>query len=565
MSHKQQEILFATNNGLVANSGGSTKLAQGVFGIVDKGGVNTKDGIPLTNTFSATPADRMFELRLGVSPSVATMNRSNKAYASRPFMLSEIADISVYAPSLKSSVDEFWIGYDGVNEDTAIVLENGQTAAFDITLSGQGIGFLGYPDGKITTKFYITAPTEGDVNMAELIEDAVDRYNKTTLVGGVPVKNYVEVTPINSTNPETATGTAYNLYTLTVPMDGTNANIGQVLAQYPTLDVKVDGSIGGQTTFAVAKTGAAPTAFNVVTTTITLDCGEYDEATNTTTTIAWVLDDTCTAVPKTYTLQLADDECGENRLAEVQARYPELTITAVVQEEGEGEDPDITSVNCQTVYSTTVLSDFVCEECSPIIRGLFDSEAPEPFNFVNWVEEKPVYNPTALMGIRVKGKKTEFVGDEYMRGSIPFVYDFVRLNVAAGYPMTLSENINSRKEPFSVKLISVGSRPESLGMDYYDFEERTRVYMTGEQSQPENLYRQRVLGMESMLKPMAQYVNYVIEIRPERFAQSFSSMKKEPIRYSIIAEVGKHKQLETLVNALATAAGLPTVQAYGGA
>lgn len=551
MSHKPQELLFATNNGLVQISGGSTKLAQGVFGIVDKGAPNTKDGIPVVNTFPTAPADRMFELRLGVSPAEATKNRSNKPYSSRPFTLGEIADISVSAPSLKSSVDEFWIGYDGVNEDTAIQLENGETAAFDITMSGQGIGFLGYPDGMITTKFYITAPNEGDVNMAELIEDAVARYNNTTLVGGVPVTNYVEVTPINSTNVA-AEGTEFNLYTLNVPVDGTNANIGQVLAQYPELDVKVDGSIGGQTTFVVAKEGAAPTAFDVVITTLVLDCDEYVSSSDATTTIAWVLSDTCTAVEKTYTLQVADDECGENKLEEIQARYEDLTITA-------GE-----SVNCQTVYTTTVMSDFVCEECSPIIRGLYETEAPEPFNFVNWVAETPEYDPTALMGIRVKGKKTEFVGDEYMRGTIPFLYDFVRINVAGGYPTTLSENFESRKEPYPVKLISIGSRPESLGMDYYDFEDRTRVYMTGEQPRLDNMYRQRALGLESMLKPMAQYVNYAIEIRPERFAQSFSSMKKEPIRYCIIAEVGKHKQLEALVNSLATAAGLPTVQAYGG-
>lgn len=644
MSHKPQELLFATNNGLVAVSGGSTKLAQGVFGIVDKGATNTKDGIPVVNTFPTTPVDRMFELRLGVSPSEATKNRSNKPYASRPFTLREIADISVSAPSLKSSVDEFWIGYDGINADTAIQLENGETAVFDITMSGQGVGFLGYPDGTITTKFYVTAPSEGDVNMAQIIEDAIASYNKTTLVGGVPVSNYVEVTPINSTNVD-AEGTAFNLYTLNVPVDGTNANIAQVLAQYPTLDVKVDGSIGGQTTFVVAKTGAAPTAFNVVTTTLTLDCGEYVSSANSTTSISWVLTDTCTAVEKTYRLQLADDECGENKLAEVQARYPELTIAVdgdserrvtltgtsgtanvavggvnylatfatdltttaanfvtthaaaistatgatvtssgaliVIKDETTGfptvtitnatgnlagtvSDIAAVSTNCQTVYTTTVMSDFVCEECSPIIRGLYETEAPAPFDFVNWVAEPTVYDPSALMGIRVKGKKTEFVGDEYMRGSIPFVYDFVRINVAGGYPMVLSENFESRREPYPVKLISIGSRPESLGMDYYDFEDRTRVYMTGEQPRLNNLYRQRVLGLESMLKPMAQYVNYTIEIRPERFAQSFSSMKKEPIRYCIIAEVGKHKQLEALVNSLATAAGLPTVQAYGG-
>jgi len=43
--------------------------------------------------------------------------------------------------------------------------------------------------------------------------------------------------------------------------------------------------------------------------------------------IAWVLGDTCYATTKTFEITVADDECGNARLAELQASFPNLTIT----------------------------------------------------------------------------------------------------------------------------------------------------------------------------------------------------------------------------------------------
>lgn len=42
--------------------------------------------------------------------------------------------------------------------------------------------------------------------------------------------------------------------------------------------------------------------------------------------IAWVLGNTCYATTKTFELTVADDDCGNTRLAEIQSAYPNLTI-----------------------------------------------------------------------------------------------------------------------------------------------------------------------------------------------------------------------------------------------
>lgn len=62
-----------------------------------------------------------------------------------------------------------------------------------------------------------------------------------------------------------------------------------------------------------------------------------------TTLIEWTVGDTCNAIEETYSIVLPDNECGENRLTELQLVYPSLEIT-VAQEN---------SVNSQRVVTLT--------------------------------------------------------------------------------------------------------------------------------------------------------------------------------------------------------------------
>lgn len=552
MSHKPQEILFVTNDGLVMNNGYSNKLPKGVIALAEKGGENTKDGLPLVDTPS-TEKNKKFEIRLGIADRAVSRSHSNKAWSSRSFELKDIVDIKVSAPSLLSSVDEVWLGYDGINEDSAIVLKQGETAIVEINLEGDGLGVLGYEDSKLTIKEYIVAPTEGEFTMQQLVEEVVARINKRKVNGGVPLTNFIEVTPINSNNTE-VTGTEFNLYELNIPFLGTSNNIAQVKAQYPDFDVKFEGEINGVSKFYVAVEGeTVPNAFNLVATTATMDCDETLNVDTTQTQFTWTLLETCVATQRAYTLQLPDDECGENKLEELQAYYPELTISIVE------------SKNCQTVYSTTVLTNFVCEECSPMLRDIFTAEAPEPFEFTAWKADQSAYDATALMGIRVKGKEFIVAGGEEFRDSLPMFHNFVKVSVSGGYPFAQYKNFgeyNGEQGYMKITWISRGSRPEALGMDYFSREEKTRAYYTLTQRLCDNHFGNTMLGNESLLKPLAQYVMYTVQIRREYYAQSFSQTNVEHFRYNILVEVGKHNAVEAFVNRLATAAGLPTVQAY---
>lgn len=556
-SHAPQTILFVTNEGSVMSNGYSTRLAKGQFGIVDKGATPSALGMAVVNTFPATPKDRLFELKLGIAPLTPTRSQSNKAYSSMPFKLSEIVDIKVNAPKLGVSVDEFIIGYDGINWDTALTLQPGDNEVIDITLAGEAIGMLGYPEAKVTVKLYLEAPNAipgqmVSVNMHKIVEEGVARLKQVTLLGGVPITEYIDITPVNSQNPGSVSGTAYTFSSLKVQDAGNASALGLVQAQYPAHVVKREDYKGGISEYVIlAPSSTSLAEFAQTISSQDSDCAGSPDCTDVTTNIAWTAGATGTAIEKTFTLQLADDKCGDNKLAALQAAYPDLVITA-------GQ-----SQACQTVYTTTVFSNIVSEECSPILRDLFSAEAPAPYEFVNWEAAPVQYNGMSSMGIHLKGKVNIFAGSEEYRDELPFVYSSTRISIANAAPGLVSESFKMGSNGrFNVKVLSIATEPEAVGGQFYDLEERTRVYFENRQRLAGNNYGKLVLGQESHLKPTVQYVDYSIRIRTNRFAQSFSGEVVENIDYHILVDACKYEGVEALINSLATAAGLPTVQAY---
>lgn len=650
LSQREQTLLFPTIKGLAMTSGYSTRLAKGQFGIIDKGADPTSLGSVVTTTFPTSPKNRLFELKLGAADLNVNRSQSNKAWSSVPFKLSEVVDISVTAPSLKVSVDSFILGYDGINDDSAIVLKNGDNEVIDITLSGEAIGMLGYSNSTVTVQLYLSAPLGDEAfTMHEIIENAVKEFKNIKLLGDVPITNYIKINPVNSENPASITGKDYTFYTLKIKDDGRFSDLALVQAQYPTQVVKkLDHDIDGYTTYVILAE-AGTTLADYTATDVTLkdaDCDGVPEVTSSSVDTAWVAGDTCTAVQKNYTIQLADDDCGSNKLAKLQAVYPELTIlvdtpnqsqtitltgtsgtanvtiggvdylatfasdlattqanfvtahkTAIESATGgtfTGTGATLTLVapstgfpiisvtnvtgdlagtvaavvgsgtattgGCQTVYNTKVFTEVVCEECDPILRDLFIAEAPHDFEFVSWVEEPTVYSETAKMGIKVEGLYNIFAGSEEYRDDVPHIYSSTRISIANDAPGYVNENYNAGTNGrFKVKVLSIASEPEGLGMDLFALENYSRAFFTGTDRHEGNNYARYILGEESHLSPLKRYIQYMITIDTKRYAQSTDD---SIIRYIVAVEVGRQATVETVINALATAVKLPTVSAY---
>ena len=59
----------------------------------------------------------------------------------------------------------------------------------------------------------------------------------------------------------------------------------------------------------------------------------------------------------------------------------------------------------------------------------------------------------------------------------------------------------------------------------------------------------------------AQYVQYTLQVRHKGLTQGFAAENVENINYDVFVELGKHKDVENLLNNIAANAGKKTVKA----
>lgn len=599
-SHKAWDRHLITNEGLVMDKGFSTRLAKGQIGIFDMSAENqTKLGNPAIADFTGQPADRKFEIKVGIHDNGLGRSQTNKSMTSIPFTLGGVQGLSVSVPDITEKVfDEWIVGYNG-KPGTELTFNAGETTELSILLSGEPMGILGYFNSELELKMQFTAPNDvADVNNEKIVMEAIKAVMDTEYMGQYPVGELLEILPINSTNLTTVTGTSHVLLDLAVEDLGDSGALGEVQAAYPGAVVKRTDRKGLVSTYTILVEGgdvdvaatdivegnsyaiktAGTTDFTLIgaadntvgtqfvatgtgTGTGTVDAiGAVDysyDVDGTTIVKSWTTVEQGTATTETYTIRLADKDGTTSRLAELQAAYPELTIVEVA----ESYSPAL----CQRDYSTTVATNVVFEECDPAFRGLFESEAPRTYDFVDWDGEVVTYDPAALMGIKFKGKDvTLSPNGEALRHQFPFYNTSVRIEVSGGYPIDVNESFAQYQGGvMPIKLISRAQEQSNLGADLMDWEVRGKSYFTnGNDPKHDNLFARSIYGRESDLDELTQYVTYALKISRTKYAQGFGSKQEENFTYHVVAEVGKHAAVEALLNSLATEAGVGTVEAF---
>lgn len=216
---------------------------------------------------------------------------------------------------------------------------------------------------------------------------------------------------------------------------------------------------------------------------------------------------------------------------------------------------------CQTTYRTEVLTNIVCPDCSDEFRALLEAQAPKNFGLNVWEGEAPVYSITAKMGLRVKGKPFTISGDENYKDEIPFYATSTRLSIAGGQASMIAESWNSQPRPFAVKVFSIASDPESLGGYLWNREDAARLTLDGMDKLKGNNYGKWMWGQETRVSGLKQYVTYTIVTKlPNQYTVQNHSAAR--VNNNFIVEVGRHEAVEQILTALATASGVPAVQAF---
>jgi len=575
MAYKSKDQFFpAIVEGNVRTTGSSLTLGVGELVFVDIS-KTTRDGVKIVDDFTTLTPTSKLAIRMGEPKDNVSRSEDNKPLSTIPFKVKDVTNIYVDAPQRDGIlVDDFIIGFNG-EDGSELTIGTAENEVIELCLKGDLMGMIGLPDRKHVARVNLTAPIDGVKNttdaiapsdewtMHEMVEKAYLGLKSYKLPGNIPITEYLDIMLVNSENPATLPGTAVTTYNLIVADNGTYSALGAVQAQYPDLEVKRVTTEGGKTTY-VTTADAAPADYEPLPGGHIKGCEDcpdgYDPLTDADLPdvckegaldpITWAEGDSCNFDTATYTITLADDECGNSRLEELQEAYPNLTIA---------ED---SAANCQRVYSTTVNTNLVCEECSPIFRDVFTSEGPGVYDNVAWVGTPKEYSGTAKMGIRVRGKIASISGNEFLRDDMPFFDGSVEIALVGGYPTYTNESyLFGTNDRFTVKFFSRKADAHNLGGNLRKFEDEAQMHFRGRGRYMGNNYGKIVSGQETRLEGLKNYIVYSITIAPHKFESNFQQPQNGAFTYHFPVEIGKQEPLEDILNLLAAAAGLPQVQA----
>lgn len=264
-------------------------------------------------------------------------------------------------------------------------------------------------------------------------------------------------------------------------------------------------------------------------------------------THAWVECGECEASTAKYRIMVPDD-CNGSRLAEIQAAYPQLTITQVVNQ------------NCVSVFETTVETTLSCDEgCNPaLVQQVFTSEAPRKFGLDNYwypVEAEGVEGATTKCGFEIKGKPIVMNPGESMIDDLPFIMTSSRvISLSGGYPIDYSMNSIVPRGTWSVLRLERAQDLDNLGGHLREWEQKGRFYFLDEKPYRSEISR-NLTGTQSRLHGLTQYSTMYVRVEKDNKA-GMNSKEYTYMDYRILVPFGRTTELEEVFRNLAGAAGV---------
>lgn len=273
--------------------------------------------------------------------------------------------------------------------------------------------------------------------------------------------------------------------------------------------------------------------------------------------VTWTLVETCFATEKSYTISLGDDECGNDKLAILQASYPEATIEINV---GAG------TTGCMHTYTATLPTNIQCEDCDESFVGLYEAKLPTPFEGNKWKEVPPVAGDTdCLCGFGIRGKLFKITPDKTICDNIGYVEDSVRILGAAGgyHNRGYLDGRTDYSDEISVVRISEKQSRDHVAGNLINKEIESGYYFQDKPTHWNSSLQARWSDLESRFTDLdAQYLNYWVKVNHSKLAGHLNQQISKTIIYNVYVEVGKQAPIESLINEMASAKGVPGVKAY---
>lgn len=260
----------------------------------------------------------------------------------------------------------------------------------------------------------------------------------------------------------------------------------------------------------------------------------------TASTIAWTASATnLVKYAKDYRLTVGDSVCGTNRLAELQAAYPDLTV-AIVNAGG----------SCVHTYSTSVFSNAVEEGCSVQEVGF---TKPQAFEGINWVEVPAAAladGQVCKAGIKIEVAFVDRKTNECTFDYFPYEGDTVHVTASTFEP-NYNESLN--KSEWAFKPLQSVQYPTGSGEFIKRLEKESLGYELRERSF-DPVVRQNE-GYEFNAQSDKFYDEYSLDFEFDYSVGGWGKKYSENYTLRFFFPEGTGKAFETAVNTYLTSAG----------
>ena len=259
----------------------------------------------------------------------------------------------------------------------------------------------------------------------------------------------------------------------------------------------------------------------------------------TPTTVAWAAGDVLVKYSKTYRLTIGDSVCGTNRLADLQAAYPDLVVT-IVNADG----------SCVHTYETTVLSNCVEKGCSVEVVKF---QKPQIFEGVEWkeVEVALADGQTCLAGVKFEIAAVNRLTNECTYDLWKYNYETVHAQIS-----TFDENYNAKPcdSDWVARKIQQFAHPAGSGAYVRELEKKALSYHLRERS-ADAIVRE-IEGYEFQAKPDIFYDEYVLEFDFEyKTSGGWTEKTVDSYHLHVFFPAGQGKAFETALNTYVASLG----------
>ena len=454
----------------------------------------------------------------------------------------------------------YTVGWSGDAADTdTLFAKAGEAKSLFIKLSGTIIDRLYDKQGFVKQLLTVPACVDecGDlcasVSCPDLATQLVDQINSDKdLSKFIRAKSIVSCTGVT---PPTE-GTCYK-FALSVCDTGDQGSLGIVQSKYPNEEISVIGRNGSTTTYGVTKlVNTAPAAFTGYVT-VAPDCGTCpagytytaaasggvkESCTQTSpVSVAWTANGTAKNRTKTFTLTIADSVCGTNRLADLQAAYPTLTVALVVA-----------SGSCVHTYSTAVTSNCYSVGCA--VDSITYPEIPM-FEGAEWVAVPDAALPNGAAckcGIQIETSFFNRKTNECTFDAFPYENDIVYVQISNYNP---DYNASPCETDWAVKQIRQVQYPQGHGAYVQHLEKESKQYDLHYRSYDPVV--RDIMGYSLQADASKFYDQYTLVFETKFYTSGgWSEQYAETFSLDLFVPEATGTFLETAINGYLTSAGI---------